>query len=269
MGWYRVVKTIKGHRYIYEQRTWREGKHVRTESRYIGPADGPALSGAGEPRRRRPRNPPEVNTTAPSERPAPTEQVLSPTIVEEAFETLLMPPTAGRAAWSWIRPWAVGREGENLVRTVEAIEHVIEQLGPTLTHDEKQAFYRGRDDLVNIPPKQSFIEFPGETATQTYYATLLHELGHWTGHRRRLNRHSIIDTLFEEYYALEELVAEATAMILLRHFDLWPEDTYRHAFYFQHYLNSIDNRDNAIAYAKEEAELAAKFILGVNTTKST
>src|SRR5690348_10145350 len=37
MGWYRVVKTIKGHRYLYEQRTWREGKHVRTESRYIGP----------------------------------------------------------------------------------------------------------------------------------------------------------------------------------------------------------------------------------------
>ena len=38
MGWYRVVKTIKGHRYEYLQRTWREGRHVRTESRYIGPA---------------------------------------------------------------------------------------------------------------------------------------------------------------------------------------------------------------------------------------
>ena len=38
MGWYRVVKTIKGHRYEYEQRTWREGRKVRTESRYIGPA---------------------------------------------------------------------------------------------------------------------------------------------------------------------------------------------------------------------------------------
>src|SRR3954447_23780814 len=50
MDWYRVVKTIKGHRYIYEQRTWREGKKVRTESRYIGRADdashfvGPAHS---------------------------------------------------------------------------------------------------------------------------------------------------------------------------------------------------------------------------------
>jgi len=37
---YRVVKTVKGRRYIYEQRTWREGKRVRTESIYIGPADG-------------------------------------------------------------------------------------------------------------------------------------------------------------------------------------------------------------------------------------
>ena len=36
MGWYQVIKVIKGHRYLYAQRTWREGKHVRTESRYIG-----------------------------------------------------------------------------------------------------------------------------------------------------------------------------------------------------------------------------------------
>jgi hypothetical protein len=39
VGWYTVVKTIKGHRYEYLQRTWREGKKVRTESRYIGPAE--------------------------------------------------------------------------------------------------------------------------------------------------------------------------------------------------------------------------------------
>jgi hypothetical protein len=43
---YNVIKTIKGRRYIYEQRTWREGKRVRTENRYIGPLDG-------APRRRR------------------------------------------------------------------------------------------------------------------------------------------------------------------------------------------------------------------------
>ncbi len=37
---YQVVKTIKGRGYLYEQRTWRDGKCVRTESRYLGPVNG-------------------------------------------------------------------------------------------------------------------------------------------------------------------------------------------------------------------------------------
>jgi hypothetical protein len=45
MGWYRVIKTIKGHRYVYEQRTRREGKHVRTENRYIGPTSEGGAAG--------------------------------------------------------------------------------------------------------------------------------------------------------------------------------------------------------------------------------
>lgn len=39
-GWYIVTKTIKGRPYLYRQRTWRDGAHVRTESHYLGPADG-------------------------------------------------------------------------------------------------------------------------------------------------------------------------------------------------------------------------------------
>src|SRR4051794_3703551 len=39
-NWYRVVKTIKGHRYVYLQQTYREGNHVRTRNRYLGPAGG-------------------------------------------------------------------------------------------------------------------------------------------------------------------------------------------------------------------------------------
>src|ERR1700730_954428 len=37
-GWYRVVETIKGHQYLYEQQTYREGGRVRTRNRYIGRA---------------------------------------------------------------------------------------------------------------------------------------------------------------------------------------------------------------------------------------
>jgi hypothetical protein len=51
VGWYRVIKTIKGHRYEYLQRTWREGKKVRTESHYIGPA-APEGGGSDQESRR-------------------------------------------------------------------------------------------------------------------------------------------------------------------------------------------------------------------------
>lgn len=36
-----VIKTIRGRRYAYEHRTWRDGKRVRSETRYLGPVDGP------------------------------------------------------------------------------------------------------------------------------------------------------------------------------------------------------------------------------------
>ena len=39
-GMYTVLKIVRGRRYLYEQRTWREGKRVRTESHYLGPLDG-------------------------------------------------------------------------------------------------------------------------------------------------------------------------------------------------------------------------------------
>ena len=37
---YIVIKTIKGRQYQYQQRTYREGGRVRTESIYIGPVGG-------------------------------------------------------------------------------------------------------------------------------------------------------------------------------------------------------------------------------------
>ena len=40
MGWYNVTKTIKGIPYLYRQRSYRDGKSVRTESHLIGRADG-------------------------------------------------------------------------------------------------------------------------------------------------------------------------------------------------------------------------------------
>lgn len=50
-NWYTVVKTIKGHQYLYRQRTWREGSRVRTQSQYLGPAGGHGAVAPARPRR--------------------------------------------------------------------------------------------------------------------------------------------------------------------------------------------------------------------------
>ena len=47
MGWYTVTKRIKGHAYLYRQRTYRLGGRVHTESQYIGPASAGSRSSGG------------------------------------------------------------------------------------------------------------------------------------------------------------------------------------------------------------------------------
>ena len=41
MNWYRVTKTIRGHKYDYWQKTYRVGRSVKTINKYIGRADAP------------------------------------------------------------------------------------------------------------------------------------------------------------------------------------------------------------------------------------
>ena len=246
MGWYRVVKTIKGHRYVYEQRTWREGKRVRTENRYIGPEGGDGRAAGGSP-----------VTTTPRFPAVPTR------LIEQTFRELtnhadipLPPPIL-----------AEGRHGKILVEKNAALESLIKGLGPKLGHDARGAYYRPDTDGVNIPPLRMYDDHEGETATQKYYSVVLHELAHWTGRSDRTGRHQRSDPFSgDQGYAREELVAEATATILMRHFDLQSENIDRHVRYFQRYLDDAGDREEALAFALEEARKAADFILGVTTT---
>jgi Zincin-like metallopeptidase len=265
-AWYRVIKTIKGHRYVYQQRTWREGKHVRTDSRYIGPAGSAAdisthaTGGKGDD----PGPQTAVNTTkleqgqVEPERPPPVPQKL----IEDTFRQLTKrvevpsPPILFNDS----------RYGKSLVRKNREVERLLKTLHPTWTHGAAGAFYSLNRDKINIPPLRMFEDQPGETATQTYYAVVFHELAHWTGQWERTNRHASFNLYRVRDYAREELVAEATATILMRHFNLRSDGLEGHARYFQMYLDDAGDRKEAIAFAMAEARRAADFILGVNTT---
>jgi len=47
---------------------------------------------------------------------------------------------------------------------------------------QNRAFYRPATDSIHLPDKNQF------QSADKYYATALHELGHWSGHKSRLNR---------------------------------------------------------------------------------
>ena len=66
---------------------------------------------------------------------------------------------------------------------LEKAESILSASGADIKHDQSnRAFYRRGEDAIHLPPKENF------DAPDKYYATALHELGHWTGDEKRLNR---------------------------------------------------------------------------------
>lgn len=115
-----------------------------------------------------------------------------------------------------------------------------------------EAYYRASDDTVHIPPQPAFFE------QINYYRTLFHELGHWTGHPRRLNR-DLTGAFGSKLYANEELVAELTAAFVCAALSIKP--TVRHADYLGSWLNVLRDDSRAIFHAASKASKAADYLL--------
>jgi putative DNA primase/helicase len=62
-------------------------------------------------------------------------------------------------------------------------------------------------DSMHLPSRNRF------SSAANYYASLLHELGHWTGHQSRLNR-DLAHPYGSQGYTREELRAEIASMIV-------------------------------------------------------
>lgn len=243
MDWYIVVKTINGHRYRYRQKTWREGKRVRTRSEYLGPAGDESriadLSGT-------------TTLTLPFPESSHTQVTgFDPSITELAFHALT--DTDARST-KWEHGWSAKRRGRNLVRKDRRVERLLGVLKVMMTDDTTGAYYSPSFDIVNIPPTKCFEDKGGQTASQAYHVVLFHELVHWTLDKRRLDRDA-------SDYAKEELVAELGAIMLMNHFGLEVGNIERHARYFQTWLDRTDDHDEALDHAKTEAERAVKYII--------
>ena len=115
-----------------------------------------------------------------------------------------------------------------------------------------EAFYVPSQDFIRIPHQSSFVD------QINYYRTAFHELGHWTGHKTRLDR--TLTTKFGTVdYAREELVAEMATAFVCASLGIVP--TVRHADYIGNWLQVLKEDARAIVRAASLASKACDFIL--------
>ena len=137
------------------------------------------------------------------------------------------------------------------VAPIEAAERFIAATKADIRIGGSKACYVPSLDFVAMPPKEAFAE------ASSFYATNLHELGHWTGNAKRLNR-DLKNRLGTKAYAAEELIAELTAAFLCAHLDIKGE--LRHAGYVQDWISLLREDKRAIFTAASKASQAADHL---------
>jgi antirestriction protein ArdC len=95
------------------------------------------------------------------------------------------------------------------------------------------AFYAPGPDRIQLPQFEAF------RSAESYYATLLHELTHWTQHESRLDRDLGRKAFGDKGYAREELVAELGAAFLCAELGIAAEPREDHAAYLSHWLTVL------------------------------
>lgn len=128
-------------------------------------------------------------------------------------------------------------------------------------HDQQnRAFYSPVRDDIHLPPKTSFSD------AAKYYATALHELGHWTGHESRLNR-EMGGGFGSPEYAKEELRAELASLFLSDRLGI-PFDFEQHASYVGSWVKALKDDKHEIFKAARDAENIVTHVMDLAIEKT-
>jgi antirestriction protein ArdC len=138
-------------------------------------------------------------------------------------------------------------------RSAEA-ERFLGAVGADVRHAPGRAFYAPVADYVSVPSLEDH-----RTAAD-YYATVGHELVHWTGHESRTNR-TFGKVFGDEGYAAEELVAELGSAFLAAMLGTEPEGLrIDHAQYLAHWVKMLRAEPRALFDAAGKAQTAVDFL---------
>jgi len=134
-----------------------------------------------------------------------------------------------------------------------------------------KACYMPKEDGIMLPPMRAFTDKAREEgygailrekvrnpAYDAYFATLFHELTHWTGHKTRLNR-DLSGRFGDASYVAEELIAELGSAFFCAHAGIAGQ--LQHASYIDSWLELLKSDSRAIFTAASKAQQACDFLL--------
>lgn len=142
------------------------------------------------------------------------------------------------------------------IERIEQAEQLVAASGLSITHKyQSNACYRPSTDKILMPLATQF------DTVADYYATLLHEMVHATGHKNRLSREAIMakKTSDKQVYAFEELVAEIGAAFLCAHLNI--QGDVQHESYIASWLKVLKEDNKAIFRASRLAREAFEYLV--------
>jgi antirestriction protein ArdC len=134
---------------------------------------------------------------------------------------------------------------------------------PEVRHGGNRACYSPSLDYIQMPQKTAF------NSAEEYYGTLFHELGHATGHAKRLARKSILEPSYfgSHDYSKEELVAECCSSFVCGHAGIESSIIENSAAYIKGWLKALKNDKTLLVQAAGQAQKASDYILNFQPTE--
>ena len=134
----------------------------------------------------------------------------------------------------------------------EKAEFMIRCTKANIKFSPNKAYYSPSADIINLPLRQQF------KSDSDFYRVAFHELGHWTGHKSRLNR-DMSGKFGSKEYAFEELIAELNTAYI-NAFLGYDSTITNNVAYIDSWLSIMKNDTKFIVSAASQAQKASDYI---------
>lgn len=145
----------------------------------------------------------------------------------------------------------------------ESILKVWSDSEARIIYGGSRAYYSVANDEIRVPERNAFYNL------QEFYGTTLHEIGHSTGHEKRLKR-EIQNNFGSTKYALEELRAEIASMFISQNLGLQMTESHlqNNSAYIKSWLEEIKENPNALFTAIADADKISRFVMSKEQQKT-